>query len=452
MNRSFSVALFLLAILSAPFSSTVLAQGVDPQPFVPPPGESIKSIAVLKIPEPQFGYFLGEGGSGPGATLVGLRGLLQGWTRPHHPEYAGFQFTAVAERLLTEHLKAAGFNVITVPVERKKRNQLLRNYEALSVPNVDAYLDVATLGVGYRQNLNPYSTDEKVGPYLCVVVRLVSARSKNILYADTIQYGWRQAKIKIDGTDIDAPEQHVFENKEAAGAALTEGAQGRGIAWLSQGMDVAMRTMVGAFSSYPATGRPLQAGSTASPMETTKAAPAAVPSPSTTIPKETTSKRYKIGIFPASGCFISDGSYGCGPIGEKETAQALARRINGDPALVLAYSHYDKTLNEPSIGAAERFWTGNGNRKKPNLKAVYALADERHWDGIFMYWGDGDFVGGSTPATEVRVEFYMINVTQRKVYTYRGMTNTVDEVATKALSTFLAANKNAQRGMHSQSR
>jgi len=276
MNRSCKVSLFLLAFLGPTLSSTVLAQGVDPQPFMPPSDESIKSIALLKIPEPQFGYFLGEGGSGPGATLAGLRGLLQGWTRPKHPEYAGFQFTAVAERLLTEHLKAAGFNVITVPVERKKRYQVLRNYKALSVPNVDAYLDVAPLGVGYRQSLNPYSTAEEVGPYLCVVVRLVSARSKNILYADTIQYGWRKAKIEIDGTDIDAPEQHVFENTEAAGAALTEGAQGRGIAWLSQGMDVAMRTIVSAFSSYPATGPSLQAGSTTSPMEVAKAAPASV--------------------------------------------------------------------------------------------------------------------------------------------------------------------------------
>lgn len=146
---------------------------------------------------------------------------------------------------------------------------------------------------------------------------------------------------------------------------------------------------------------------------------------------------YKIAILPASGCFISDGSFGCGPVGEGETAQALARSINQDAAVFLAYSYYGKTQNEPSIGAADRFWTG----EKPNLKAIYALGSEHNWDGIFMYRGDGDFVGGNTPATDVPVEFYLIDVPHRQVHTYKGMTNTVDEVARRALSTFLASAK-----------
>jgi hypothetical protein len=172
-----------------------------------------------------------------------------------------------------------------------------------------------------------------------------------------------------------------------------------------------------------------------------KEAPATLAKAAPAVRKDTTTAPYKIAILQASGCFINDGSAGCGPAGETETAQTLAARINQDPALVLAYSYYDKTRNRPPVSKASRLWTGSEVRKKPNLKTVYALAKERNWDGIFMYWGNGDFIGGNYPASHVPVEFYMIDVAQRQIRTYKGMTDTVEKVAEQALSKYLASAK-----------
>jgi hypothetical protein len=695
MRRSFKVALFLLAFLSTALSSSAFAQAFKPKSFVAPPGEPIKTIALLKIGEP-WGYFLGEGG----VSSFGFAGLFAGqFKRPKHPEYesAGFRFAVVAERVLTEHLKAAGFNVITVPVEREKPYQLLRNYKALSVPNVDAYLDVVSGGVGYRQSDSAPDFARKLGPYVLVYVRLVSARSKEILYADAIEYAWRKAhRSGLPGSEIDAPDNQVFKNADAVEMDLMSGGRSRSLAQLTQGIDVAMRRVVSEFSAYPATGLPQQAGTTPradSPIEVAKAAPAATPSPSGAIqkgmvpvggpkkvaifpigdngsdcmdgwtrpthkqivlklrqliehhsslqflhvyqsksrreqrklwvgstpgqpntelvsqlgrgrgtdvalmawrtdevnvgmcdkrsppflitlylvdvqsgrtfsveggeaqlteltekvlaqylnglpkvataataptqrgevkrtqtasaaspfegitlrpggsveainaaaeaycaslnkksrliagppnnpdyvfqcyqvtkavsaptpPPKTTlaeaapgaqkgasSTPYKIAILPGSGCFINDGSAGCSTAGEEAGALALAAHINQDPTLVLVYSYYDKTRNKPSVGDTTRFWTGGAVRKKPKLSAVYALAKERNWDGIFMYWGNGAFAGGTYSAQHVPVEFYMIDVAQRQVRMYEGMTDTVEKVAEQALSRFLASAK-----------
>jgi len=289
MNRSCKISLFLLAFLGTTSAFAASPRVVEPQPFLPPPGESIKSIALLKISEPR-GYFLGEGGLGAGGAIFGIPGILvDTFKTPNHPEYESvdFHFSAVAERRLTEHLKAAGFSVVSVPVDRKKPNQLLRDYKGLSVPNVDAYLDIAALGVGYRKSFSgawPFA--HKVGPYVSVAVRLVSARSKQILYADIIEYAWSKARNPgVEGTDIDAPDDHVFENTEAVQMDLVS-PDSRSIPALTQGIDVGMRTIVSAFSSYPAIELPQQAGSrprTDSPIEVAKAAPAAVPSPDAAI-------------------------------------------------------------------------------------------------------------------------------------------------------------------------
>lgn len=337
MNRSFRVVFFLLAFLGTTLSSVAVAQVVEPQSFLPPPGESIKTIALLKVPEPR-GYFLGEGGLSAGGAILGIPGILvDTFSTPNHPEYesADFHFSAAAERLLTEHLKAAGFSVISVPVDRKKPNQLLRmrNYKALSVPNVDAYLDVVALGIGYRKSFSgawPFA--HKVGPYVSVAVRLVSARSKKILYADIIEYAWSKAHNPgVEGTDIDAPDDHVFESTEAVELDLGSADRRRSIAQLTHGIDAGMRTIVSAFSSYPAMVLPQQAGSTPrtdSPIEVSKAAPTSM--------QGTAPTPYKIAIFPFKSDTKCIGQLGR-PAHEKFAAE-LGAFIKRNGSLTLAYS------------------------------------------------------------------------------------------------------------------
>jgi hypothetical protein len=618
-----------------------------------------------------------------------LGAMVDQFAKEKHPEYeyAGFNFAPVAQRQLINHLKAAGYNVVVVPAAREKPNQLLKSYNALPTTGVDAYLDIAPTGVGFQGSYAPFA--KKVGPHVSLFVRLVSARTKDILYQDYIHYGWGIAPA-IAGTELDAPEAHVFKKTKVLEDDLMSADKQKSIAQLTHGIDVVMQTIVSAFSAYSVRGLPQQGGATPradSPIEVSKAAPTTTPSPGGAVqkgtvykiaifpfdgdsfcvgrnrpsdeqfavelgasikrnnalvlaysyydqnlnhppikkpgrlwkgskpnlaqvyalgeshgvdavvmywradaspglggtncitrsppfpidvwvmdikqrkayprkgreeklsamteqalskflanaqpkvvataprqrsevrttqtasaarpfegitlpaggsveainaaaeaycgslskksrliagppnnpdyvfqcyqptkpvsaptppPKTTVAKAapeiqegtpYKIAILQASGCFINDGSAGCGPLGETEAAQTLAARISRDPALVLAYSHYDKTRNKPSIGKAGRFWTGGATRKKPNLNAVYALAKERNWDGVLMYWGNGDFIGGNYPATHVPVQFYMIDATHRQVRIYKGMTDTVEKVADQALSKFVAGRR-----------
>ena len=73
MNRSFRVVFFLLASLGTTLSFAASPRVLEPQPFLPPPGESIKTIALLTIPEPAS-YYLAEGGLGAaGAPLRRVR-------------------------------------------------------------------------------------------------------------------------------------------------------------------------------------------------------------------------------------------------------------------------------------------------------------------------------------------------------------------------------------------
>jgi hypothetical protein len=427
MDRFFKVSLFLLTILSTTLSSSAFAQAqaVDTKPFEAPPGQAIKTIGLLKIDEP-WGYFLGEGG----VSSFGLAGILVStFKRPKHKEYeqAGFRFPDVAERLLTEHLKAAGFNVVSVPVERRKPYQLLPDYKTLSVPNLDAYLDVVSGGIGYRQSDSAPDFAQKVGPYVVISAQLVSARSKEILYADTIEYAWRKGhRTGLPGSEINAPADQVYPDAEAVQMDLMS-ADSRSLAQLTQGIDLATRRIVSEFSAYPAIELPQQAGSrprTDSPIAVAKAA---------ALPRGAVSTTYKVGIFPASGCFGSIGDMGCGWIGEKETAQRLAAAVRGNPALALVYSNYEQTLNTPPMRKPDQLWTG----KRPNWTAVYTEATERGLDGVLMYRGDGVLVGTIT-AQDVPIELYAINLIDRQIRNYKGMTNTADKLAKQALSTLLA--------------
>jgi hypothetical protein len=471
MNRSIKVTLLVFTLLGI----QVAYAGFKSKPFVPPSGESIKTIGLLKIGEPR-GYFLGEGGGPGGASQVfGLGGLMfEQFKKPKHPEYAnaGFHFSAEAERLLTAHLKAAGFNVIVVPVERKKPYQLVDDYKALSVPNVDAYLDVAPGGVGYRKSTFSAfpGAARKVGPIVGVVVQLVSARTKKVLYAETLEYGWRKATAGNTGVDIEAPDDHIFKNVDALETDLMSGAGSRSLTQLVHGIDLVMRQVVSAFSSYPgsvaveqrdprqecydqnwhqddiraclqsiatskaATGRSLQAGATPgkdSPIDIAKAAPAATPSPGGAIQEGTVSTAYKIAIFPFDGSTCVGRNR---PSDEKFAAE-LGAFIERNDRLALAYSYYDQSLNQPPLEKRGRLW----KESKPNLTQVYTLGESRGVDAVVMYWRPAAGLGYCTDRMPpFPIEVYVIDVKQQKTYRIKGREKNINALAEQALSKYLS--------------
>ena len=128
---------------------------------------------------------------------------------------------------------------------------------------------------------------------------------------------------------------------------------------------------------------------------------------------------YRIGIFPGGGKF------GSGTLADmdQQAVRILQINIKKNPALVLAYSHYDDVLNEPRIKNRDRLWVGGQVQKKPNAEVVYRLARERGLDGVVMYWGRSS---GLAYRTSRPIDLYLIDVAERKVYMSEGTTKDSD--------------------------
>lgn len=159
----------------------------------------IKSIALLNIPNPHcyLPYYLDAE-----PTIVGKD------TR----KYEGFNFSVITQQHLIELLEAKGYHVILFSVNRDNPHKLLDDYSHLNIPDVDAFLDLAPVKVGF--NMSPWTHESLVyGPYVSLVVRLVSADSKKILYAESVQYGYGKNYF-IEGSKIDAPLDDNFEDTD----------------------------------------------------------------------------------------------------------------------------------------------------------------------------------------------------------------------------------------------
>jgi hypothetical protein len=249
MNPSAKVTLLLLVILGTAFAPGAFAKGFKPIPFVASPtGGPIKTVGLLQIAEPRA-YYLGEGASGgwgptsPAATGLWIADAAR--VKKHEEyEHAGFSFSSVAQGRLIKQLEAAGYKVVLVPAEREKPYKLLDSYGSLPATGVDAYLDLASPGVGFKGD-DPFS--KKVGPYVSAFARLVSASTKDVLYQDFVQYGWGENRM-VDGTLLDAPKGHVFKKTKVVQKVLMSADKQQALAQLEHGIDVVMRTVVAGFS------------------------------------------------------------------------------------------------------------------------------------------------------------------------------------------------------------
>lgn len=244
MNPSAKVTVLLLAILGTTFAPGAFAKGFKPKPFEALwTGGPIKTIGLLQIAEPGV-YFLGEGASGgwgpASPSVIGVWGVKK------HEEYehAGFSFSRVAQARLVRQLETAGYQVVLIPVDREKPYKLLETYASLPASGVDAYLDLAAPGVGFKGD-SPFS--KKVGPHVSAFARLLSASTKEVLYQDFIQYGWGENHM-LDGTIVDAPKGHVFKKPKLVREVLKSADKQQALGQLEHGIDVVMRTIVAGFS------------------------------------------------------------------------------------------------------------------------------------------------------------------------------------------------------------
>lgn len=96
-----------------------------------------------------------------------------------------FAFNDSFKDSLTASLKAHGYEVVDVPVERKSPNDYLGNYPP-SDGHVDAYLDVVVLNYGYIAS--GISSDSPYRPFVQVRCRLLRASDSSVLMQDAIFY------------------------------------------------------------------------------------------------------------------------------------------------------------------------------------------------------------------------------------------------------------------------
>lgn len=208
------LAATLIGCAAMPDQSMIRAHTMDPDSLA-----SIRTIAVLDIPNPRH-YWLGEG-AGTGTLLLGPLGMAAELSNvgANADLYDDFSFADIAQRRLASRLESHGYRVINRDVTRTEQHSLLDDYRALDVEGVDAFLDVVPVAVGFKGSQAFTLALPDLGAHVTVVARLVSAESKNVLYAETISYGYG----KLAGaTWIDPPPDQDFENAGELKANMDE--------------------------------------------------------------------------------------------------------------------------------------------------------------------------------------------------------------------------------------
>ena len=147
----------------------------------------------------------------------------------------------------------------------------------------------------------------------------------------------------------------------------------------------------------------------------------------------TRSTPYKIAIFP----FESDTDcIGRSRPSHEKLAAELGALITRHDSLRLAYSYYDKDLNQPPIRKAGQLWAGT----RPNVARVSSLGKTHRVDAVVTYWRPAVGISYCTdrmPPYPIHV--YIIDVTQRKTYWLKGREKNLSGLTEQAFSKFIAA-------------
>lgn len=142
----------------------ISACGSVHQPFKSERGTSLRTIGVLTVPAPLPG--------------LGQRQIKK----------AGFNFGRDMTSAFVKALRSAGYRAVIIKAPRSAGNNFIEDYGSIRNPGVDAFLDTRTISVTYtigevnmRSMLDMYSR-----PYIHIHSRLVSAKSKKIMYAEMV--------------------------------------------------------------------------------------------------------------------------------------------------------------------------------------------------------------------------------------------------------------------------
>jgi len=177
-----------------------------------PQGDSVRTIALLTVPNPtqyqtvdwggKAGFFGAVGGV---AIQADARTMTEAFTTA--VKAGNFDFSREMQAAVVERLKRSGFNVVVVRAEREAPEKLLSDYGKVPSPGADALLDIDARVVGYSTyNIQ----DPEFRPHIYVDVRLVSAKTKAVLYSEQILFGYHNPYLSA--TQLPSEKQYYFKD------------------------------------------------------------------------------------------------------------------------------------------------------------------------------------------------------------------------------------------------
>jgi len=201
------------AILAA--AALVAGCGGAPSQQFDPKGEPLRTIALIAVPSPvqyeavDYGGKAGMFGAIGGAVIAAdAKTMTEALTKA--TKAASFDYGREMQAALTERLKRAGFKGVVVRAEREAPKELIADYAKIPAADADALLDVDARMVGYATyNIN----DPDFRPYLTADVRLVSAKTRAVLYSERIMFGYQNPYMSA--TQLPSDRKYYFKDFSA---------------------------------------------------------------------------------------------------------------------------------------------------------------------------------------------------------------------------------------------
>jgi len=185
--------------------------GVASQQF-DPKGEPIRTIALISVPNPavyeavDYGSKAGMFGA-IGGTVIAADAKTMSETLTKAARDASFDYSREMQAAVTERLKRAGYKVVVVRAERGTPKELVADYAKVPAADADALLDIDARMVGYATyNMN----DPDFRPYVQADVRLVSAKTRSVLYSEQIMFGYQNPYMSA--TQLPSDRKYYFKD------------------------------------------------------------------------------------------------------------------------------------------------------------------------------------------------------------------------------------------------
>ena len=196
--------------------------GADTVAVRPEATANMHTIALIRIKEPAL--YVAQDFGNPGMMFGAIGGAVAGSSSANAGKNvnqiaseSGFSAGEQLTNLIQQKLTTAGYKVKLITVSREKAHKLLEKYDSVDATSADAIMDVAIESIGYATEhpmLSPYWR-----PASQVQVALVNSHTHDKIYAEKFMYGYHNPFMS--GTDLDAPKEFQFKDKDALFADST---------------------------------------------------------------------------------------------------------------------------------------------------------------------------------------------------------------------------------------